>query len=386
MPRAVRPGGPVVAVLLWVPALLAAQESPTFPKQRVDLPNGISMAYVETGDPTGEPVIFLHGYTDTSRSFWPTIRHLVELRPDLRIFAPDQRGHGDSSMPDAETCPAAPQTCFRMADFAFDVLAFMDAMGIDRAHIVGHSMGSLVAQELALEAPDRVGRLALLASAARTSDHPVIGEFLLAELVEGSWKEALVRQGHAYPEDVYELTSLDADPETARWLIENWVVEATADPAFLASVLPETARTPMGTWIGVVRALDAFDNSERLAELRVPTLVLWPTQDVTFVAADQVALKAALDQAVRACRMRYFFKEYGRQPLPASGLQEDDLGHNFHWGASEAVAQDLAAYLREGGEPTLDQPYADPEDVRRVLTAPGEARIVVGQAEGCPGR
>lgn len=376
----------VVAVLLCVPALLAAQEPASFPKQRVDLPTGISMAYVETGDPAGEPVIFLHGYTDTSRSFWPTIRHLVELRPDLRIFAPDLRGHGDSSMPAGETCPAAPQTCFGMADFAIDIVAFMDAMGIDRAHVVGHSMGSLVAQELALQAPDRVGRLVLLASAARTSDHPVIGEFLLAELVEGSWKEALIRQVHAYPQAVYELTPLDADPEAERWLIDNWVVEVTADPAFLALVLPETARTPIGTWIGVVRAMDAFDNSERLAELRVPTLVLWPTQDATFVAADEVALKAALDQAVRACRMRYFFKEYGRKPLPASGLQEDDLGHNFHWGAPEAVAQDLAAYLREGGEPTPDLPYADPEDVRRVLTAPGEARIDIGRAEGCPGR
>ena len=371
--------------LLCVPALLAAQEPISFSKQQVELPTGISIAYVEAGDPKGEPVIFLHGYTDTSRSFLPTIRHLAELRPDLRVFAPDLRGHGESSMPDPESCRAAPEECFGMADFAVDALAFMDAMGIDRAHVVGHSMGSLVAQELALEAPERVGRMVLIASAARTRDHPVIGEFLLVGLIEGSWREALVRQGYAYPDDVYELTPLDADPEVERWLAEHWVVEVTADPAFLASVLPETARTRMGTWLGVVRAMDTFDNTERLAELRVPTLVLWPTQDVTFTASDQAELKAALDQAARTCRMRYHYKAYGRKPLPPSGLQEDDLGHNLQWGAAETVARDLAAYLREDGEPTRDLPYADPADPRRVLLDEGAADIQVGAQEACRG-
>jgi pimeloyl-ACP methyl ester carboxylesterase len=352
----------------------------------VDLPTGISMAYVETGDPWGEPVIFLHGYTDTSRSFWPTIRHLAELRPDFRILAPDLRGHGESSMPDAEACRAEPEQCFHPADFAADVAAFMDATGIDRAHIVGHSLGSLVAQEIALEDPNSVRRLVLIATAARTRDHPVVGEFLLAGLVEGAWKEALVEKGHAFPEDVYELTPLDADSEAERWLAENWVVEVTADPAFLASVLSETARIRLGTWLGVARALNTVDNTTRLSGLLVPTLILWPTQDVTFVAADQVELRAALEPAVQACQLRYYYKEYGQKPLPTSGLQEDDLGHNVQWGAPEAVARDLAAYLREDGEPTQDLPYADPVYVHRILTASGEARILMGRGEDCPSR
>lgn len=381
-----RPHLRLVLVALFWPGSLAAQEAPSFVKQRVNLPTGISMAYVEAGDPQGEPTILLHGLTDTSRSFWPTIQHLADLRPDLHIFALDQRGHGDSSMPDPENCRAAPERCFRPADFAADVLAFMDAKGVRRAHIVGHSMGSLVAQELALENPQRVGRLVLIATAARTRDHAVIGEFLLAGLIEGDWKEALVEKGFAFPDDVYERTALDADPEVRRWLAENWVVEVTADPAFLAAVLDETARIPQGTWIGVVRAMNAFDNTERLTTLGVPTLVLWPIQDVTFTAADQDELRRSLDAAVRSCRTLYFFKTYGRKPLPASGLQEDDLGHNVQWGAAEAVARDLAAFLREDGAPTPDLPYADPEDVRRVLVAPAEAAIITGEGEGCSGR
>lgn len=363
----------------------AGQETgPAFTKQRVKLATGITMAYAETGAPEGEPVIFLHGYTDTSRSFWSTIQHLAGLRPDLRLIAPDQRGHGDSSMPPPEACSPAPELCFHPAEFASDVIAFMEAKGIERAHLVGHSMGSLVAQEVALEHPERVGRLVLIATAARTRDHAAIGEFLLVRLIEGSWKQALVANGYSFPDDVYTLTSFDADPEAERWLAENWVVEVTADPEFLASVLGETSRIPLGTWIGVARALNTFDNTERLSGLGVPTLILWPTQDVTFVAEDQVELKAALDPAVEACRMVYFHKEYGRQPLPPSGLQEDDLGHNMQWGASEAVARDLAAYLREGGEPTRDLYHADPDDIRTIVTAPGEAEVHVGARKGCP--
>jgi pimeloyl-ACP methyl ester carboxylesterase len=352
----------------------------------VDLQTGISMAYVEVGDPSGEPTIFLHGFTDTSRSFWPTIGHLAGLRPDLRIFALDQRGHGDSSMPDPEACQAAPERCFRPADFAADVLAFMDAKGIDRAHIVGHSLGSLIAQELALETPERVRRMVLIATSARTADQPAVGEFLLAGLIEGPWRDALLGRGIPFPDGAYELTPLDADPDIETWMIENWVVEVTADPAFLASILPETVRTPLGTWVGVARALTSVDNTERLKTLSVPVLVIWPTQDVTFLASDQRELRAALDTAARACKTRYFFKEYGRKPLPETGLQEDDLGHNVQWGAPEMVARDLVAYLRDGGEPTPDLPHPDPDDVRRIVTAPGEARIHVGVGDGCPSR
>ena len=374
----------ILIVLMSGPGVLSAQNGTSIPKQRVDLPTGISMAYVEVGDPAGEPAIFLHGFTDTSRSFWPTIRHLADLRPDLRIFALDQRGHGDSSMPDPEACRAAPERCFRPADFAADVLAFMDAKGIDRAHVVGHSLGSLIAQELALDTPERVRRIVLIASAARTAGHPVVTDFFLADLIEGPWKGALADKGIPFPSGAYELTALDADPDAEAWMAENWVVEVTADPSYLASILEETLRIRIGTWLGVARALTEFDNRERLKTLAVPALVIWPTQDAVLQASEQAELRASLDAAAQACLTRYHYKEYGRKPLPATGIQEDDLGHNVQWGAPEAVARDLAAYLHEDGEPTPDLPYADPEDVRHVITAPGEARIHIGTGEGCP--
>jgi pimeloyl-ACP methyl ester carboxylesterase len=128
------------------------------------------------------------------------------------------------------------------------------------------------------------------------------------------------------------------------------------------------------------------DNTERLRSLSVPTLVLWATQDNIFIfpAADQESLRASLDAAAEQRRMSYFWKQYGKKPLPASGAQEDDIGHNTHWNAPEAMARDLANCLRERGQPTKDLPHADPKSVRRVETAPEEAVLVARPARNCP--
>ena len=354
-----------------------------FAKRSIELSTGVTIAYVEAGDPAGEAVILLHGYTDTGRSYHPMMRHLLALRPDLHLLVLDQRGHGESSMPDPERCRRAPERCFRPADFAADVLAFMDQLGIERAYLVGHSMGGLVAQEVALTRPERVERLVLIATWASMKEHPVVGEFLIAELMEGPWKEALVQQGYAFPEDVYELTPLDFDPGTEAWLAANWVTEPAADPAFLAQVLPETSRIKLGTWLGVARALLATDNRERLKGLAVPALVISATQDGMATEADEATLLASLHTAARSCKTSFVLKRYGRKPLPSSGLPGDEIAHNVQWAAAEGVAIDLAAYLREDGQPTRDLYYADPRNVRRVLTAPGEATLIEARAPSC---
>ena len=358
--------------------------SPAFEKRSVELSTGISMKYVDAGNPVGEPVILLHGITDTSRSFYPTMEHLAALRPDLRLIALDQRGHGGTSLPNRQSCRNAPEECFRPSDFAADVLAFMDALGIERAHLVGHSMGTAVAQLVALERPERVFRLVLIAGFASMIDGPVLRDFLLADRAEGAWKEAFARKRLRFPEDVYELAPVDADPEAEKWMLENWVYDPTADPEYLAAIARETARVPLGTWLGAARALLSFDNRERLSELTVPTLVLWPIQDnVVPRSPYQTDILASLDRATASCRTSYVFKQYGARPLPSSGLQEDDFGHNLQWGPSREVALDLASWLRDGGQPTKDHYFADPGNVRRVVTKKGEAILIEGRAKSC---
>src|SRR5829696_5228258 len=104
-------------------------------KKEVRLQNGIRLAYVEAGDPKGEPLLLLHGFTDSSRSFSPMVPYLGQYR----LLIPDQRGHGASQ-------------------FAYDARLFLDALGVKRAAVVGHSLGSMVAISLAADHPDRVWR------------------------------------------------------------------------------------------------------------------------------------------------------------------------------------------------------------------------------------
>ena len=354
-----------------------------FRRSTIEAAPGLDLAVVETGDSAGEAVIFLHGYTDTGRSFHGTMHALRRLRPDLRLIALDQRGHGASSMPDSATCAPAPERCFRPADFAADVLALMEQKRIPRAHLVGHSMGSLVAQELALTHPDRVRRLVLIGSSAGTAGHPAVEEFFLAGLIEGPWRDALVRQGRSFPGESYRSLPSDADSAALSWLLANFVVEPLADSGLLATIADETVRIPIGTWLGVARALSTYDNTERLGSLAVPTLVIWGSQDNLFTEADQIRLREALDRAVERCRMGYVWKQYGVKPLPESGQPADDVAHNVQWGVPDAVAADLAAYLREDGMPTEDLPYGTGQGPAAVRTAPGKARLLARMPAEC---
>jgi pimeloyl-ACP methyl ester carboxylesterase len=346
-------------------------------KKTVSLSTGIQMAYLELGDPDGEPVVFLHGYTDTSRSFLPTATALAALNHHLHLFVLDQRGHGASSMPPAAACAADPAACFRPADLAGDVLAFLDAKGLCRASIVGHSMGSFVAQEVALTHPERVERAVLIGTAASLAGNVVVQDYILAEPVLGSWKAGFLAQGYAFPQGVYDLTPLDSAPGAIDWIANAWVTDPAADPAFLAAILPETSHTRMGTWVGAAEALLVTDNTQRLHDLEVPALVLWATEDAIFSAADEQVLRASLDVAVQRCGTEYYFKQYGKRPLSPDGLQLDDLGHNTQWGAPNEVARDLDSYLRHE-RPTRDWYYSADGDPRQIITEKNAAPIVHG--------
>jgi non-heme chloroperoxidase len=366
---------------------------PTFDKTKKtqELSTGITMTYVEAGNTSGEVVILLHGYTDTSRSFFPTIEALVADNTQFHIYALDERGHGGSSLPDGANCPAAPEECFEPADMAEDVIAFMDAKGIDTAHIVGHSMSTLAAQELGLANPDRIDSLMLIGTWVFAEDNPTFTQFLVP-LVEGTdpamgqWRGLLedATPGFQWPDDAYELTAVDADPNAMEFMETVWVTDVTADPAFLAEIVPETTATKLGTWIGALRAQHAHDSRDRLVELTVPTFIVWGTQDFLFPDSEQALVKTAFDAAVDACNLPYYFyKTYGKEPLPASGFQETDIGHNVQWGAYDGIAADITSWVTNG-EPTDDLPYADPADVGTVLNDPGQADIIEKrQADPC---
>ncbi len=110
----------------------------------------------------GQPLVLLHGVSESARS-WSRI--LPALARDWRVYAPDFPGFGGGDVPD-EVSPVA------YADF---IAAFLDALGLERATVAGHSFGGLVATRLALAHPGRVAGLGLVASAGLGREvHPAL--------------------------------------------------------------------------------------------------------------------------------------------------------------------------------------------------------------------
>jgi pimeloyl-ACP methyl ester carboxylesterase len=108
----------------------------------------LRMSYLQRG--SGTPIIFIHGFPETSYE-WRF--QMAALSDSYACFAPDMRGFGGTDKPGIRVTRQI---------LAQDVINFMDAQGIAKAHIVGHDWGGIIAFKLAIDWPDRVERLALL--------------------------------------------------------------------------------------------------------------------------------------------------------------------------------------------------------------------------------
>jgi pimeloyl-ACP methyl ester carboxylesterase len=128
---------------------------------------GITLAYRETGDPHAEPLLLINGFGAQLIGWHPRFRTLLAAR-GYRVLAMDNRDVGRSQ--------AFPGVQYDLTDMAGDCVAFLNALGIDRAHIVGQSAGGMIAQEMAVEHPDRVASLALLYTAADYEPYRIGGE------------------------------------------------------------------------------------------------------------------------------------------------------------------------------------------------------------------
>lgn len=255
------------------------------------LPGGLRLPYAEHGDPAGRPAILLHGYTDSWRSFEPALPYFPAA---IRAVAPTQRGHGDAGRP---------AQGYRLRDFADDLAAFMDALGIEAAVIVGHSMGSAVAQRFALDHPGRVAGLVLAGSFASARGNPG---------VEGLWSEAVAH------------LSDPVEPAFAREF-QAATLARPVPATFLDMVVDESLKTPAWVWRAALAGLLEADHSAELRRIDRPTLVLWGDCDAFFPRADQDALLEAIPRA---------------QLLVYEGA-----GHGLHWEEPERFARNVAAFV-----------------------------------------
>jgi non-heme chloroperoxidase len=244
--------------------LLLAGASPGhafFNEQReIPLTTGVTIEYEQQGLESGQPVIFLHGYLDS----WYSFARVKPLLPkEIRAYFLSLRGHGDSSKNAGSYTPA---------DFAADVLAFMDAKGIEKATIVGHNLGSFLAQKMAIENKERVAAIVLIGSA------PVAGNETMVGI------EELVR-------------SLDElDPFAIAFLQAAAFCELPPDEVYEAMVA-EYLKTPLPVWQATLAGLVAEDNSARLGELEAPALVVTGMEDPLYGKDEQLQLARAIPKA-----------------------------------------------------------------------------------------
>lgn len=138
----------------------AAPAEQRFKYVRVD--KGVMLEYRVSGPKHGSPILLIHGVTDSSHS-WSSVIPYIDRT--YRVYTPTLRGHGNSTKP---------VRGYQIPAFAQDMIAFMNKMRIKRAVVVGHSLGSLVAHQLASLFPERISHLILVGSAPTLVDNPVI--------------------------------------------------------------------------------------------------------------------------------------------------------------------------------------------------------------------
>jgi 3-oxoadipate enol-lactonase len=209
----------------------------------------------------GPPILFLMGFGVRGAAWTPQVQH---FQRDHRVVTMDNRGVGSS--------PDRPRGALTMQMMAEDAMRVMAAVGWDNAHIVGTSMGGMIAQELALQEPARVRSLTLIATHAGRAFPTPLALYLLARSM------VLPRQSieHAY-RLLYPRHYVT--PENRAAILEHW--RQIGRPAHPKVLMAQAA------------AIARHDTRKRLAVLRIPTLVVRPGMDILVPPAHSDVLARA---------------------------------------------------------------------------------------------
>jgi 3-oxoadipate enol-lactonase len=202
----------------------------------------------------GAPVVLVHGL-GYARWGWEPVADLLAERFEVVLL--DNRGIGESE------APPGPYTVAEMAD---DVLRVMDEAGIGSAHVVGTSLGGMIAQELALSAPDRVERLVLVCATPGGPNAASMPEPTVRLMAEAATLEPLV---------------------ALRRFVENALAPDPSD-GLVERILAHRIATaqPLEAWAAQAAAGAAFDSWDRLGQVTAPTLVVHGNEDVVVDPAN----------------------------------------------------------------------------------------------------
>lgn len=258
----------------------------------VELLTGVTLQYVEQGDPSGVPVVLLHGISDSWHSFELVLPHLPE---SMRAFALTQRGHGDSDRPSG---------AYRFAAFAADVSAFIDALHLEAAVVVGHSLGSAIAQRFAIDHPERIRGLVLGGSFFSLPNSQAAQEL---------WAAVSAMED-------------PVDPGFVREFQESTIVRPVP-PEFFETVVQESLKLPARVWREIVACTRQEDFSGELNKITAPTLLVWGDEDPMVPRSDQEAQTTAIADA----RLVVY----------------EGTGHAVPWEEPERFASDVVSFVRQ---------------------------------------
>lgn len=226
----------------------------------IQLPNGVTLEYAEQGDASGIPLIFVNSIADSRRMFEPLMAHLP---PTIRAIAPSQRGHGNSSKPSSG---------YRPEDFASDLDAFMDELGLDAAVIAGGSSGGVIARRFAIDRPERTKGLVLIGAPFSIGAKPGVQEM---------WDTTFSKLADPLdPTLVREFGEQTIGPNVPRDLFEM--------------MIEENLKAPAHVWVETMRGLIEDRSADELPKIASPTLVLYGEKDSILARDDHEAMASRI--------------------------------------------------------------------------------------------
>tara|TARA_R110001592_G_scaffold116059_1_gene316993 strand:- start:131245 stop:132039 length:795 start_codon:yes stop_codon:yes gene_type:complete len=219
--------------------------------------NGVTIAYVDQGQ--GEPVILLHGLGISREDWQPQIKYLSQ---HYRVIAPDFRGHGESEKPD---------TNYSIPIHAADISALMDKLGLGAAHIVGLSMGGMVAFQLAADSPERLLSMTIVNSGPALPNDTFAAKKML-------WMRLL-------------LIHLFGMKRFGRKVAENMFASDGHDH-LIESLAAQIASNPKKIYLRNLKSLFGWSVLPQLSTIKTPTLMLTGDKDYSPVAIKQIIVDA----------------------------------------------------------------------------------------------
>jgi 3-oxoadipate enol-lactonase len=221
------------------------------------------ISYDVAGPVDGVVVLFAHSI-GTTRALWEAQSRAL-VSQGFRVVRYDARGHGSSA------APAGDYTIDRLGG---DALAVLDGLGIERAHVVGLSLGGLTAMWLGVHAPARVGRLVLANTAARVGT---------AE----RWVERIAQVRANGMAGIVE-------PTMTRWFSESFRGQQPSAVAAYRAML--AGCSPIG-YAGCCAVLRDADLREDIAKINAPTLIIAGDQDQATTLVDAEVMRSRISGA-----------------------------------------------------------------------------------------